>query len=385
MLRRLLAMIVLILLAAQITMPGVAAWRADGWLDIDVIAGERMRMGDEFGCHGIPGKDLRNNGDAISECKQYLTDRINASRWGENPLSFGVPDAELSISVRDNLSRAGFKVLGDMSSHQWQGPQWVTRNGGSLEKNSASTEVIEEAALGGGLVSLYWQAQIGDLNVRKDGDVVDWLENQRVWSTTWGEYYSYRGGNCIASTQITEFGDGFELTVESVEDDDGWWCVPQTFRFSNISATILSVDGHSAPLPKIDAENGNLTESWRVEADSLFITYRAGSTIRIVADADIDYDVDNHSKVDNYNNHSWALAIAGYHCNDLFEWSSPFRTSSLKFTWLIEPQGEVAGSYLLPAVALVLMIAAPAAFYWTVKKERERQSGELSQSGNESE
>ncbi len=383
MVRRLLAMIVLILLATPATMPGVEAWRADGWLARDEIAGERLRMGDEFGCHGIPGEDLREGSGAVEECRDYLLDRTNASRWGANPLSYGVPDAELPDSVHENLSEAGFKVLGDSSSHQWQGPEWVERNGGSLEKNVANSALIEDAASEGGLVSLYWEARIEDLNVRKDGDVVDWLEQQSVWYTTWGEYFSYRNGDCITSTTVNEFDDGFELLIESTEDGEGWWCVPQTFRFSTITATVLSVDADSVPLPKAEPEDGDLAESWRVEEDSLLITYRAGTSIRITADANLDYDAAMHSKVENFNNHSWAIAIAGYHCDDLFEWSSPFQESSLKFTWLVEPQADVVASYLLPAIAIVLMIVAPVATWWTVKKERERQTGRVTQVDSE--
>ena len=32
--------------------------------------------------------------------------------------------------------------------------------------------------------------EFADLNVRRDRDVVSWIDNQDYWFTTWGEWYS---------------------------------------------------------------------------------------------------------------------------------------------------------------------------------------------------
>ena len=72
-------------------MPNAVAWRADGWLIQDVVGGERLALGDEFGCHGMPGKNIEDDLSVVQECKDYLTSQINASKWGEQPLSFGIP------------------------------------------------------------------------------------------------------------------------------------------------------------------------------------------------------------------------------------------------------------------------------------------------------
>ena len=85
-------------LLLPLAMPGAVAWRADGWLSQDVVGGERLRLGDEFGCHGMPGKDLNTDISVISECKEYLTSQINASKWGSEPLSFGLPEGVIAVS-----------------------------------------------------------------------------------------------------------------------------------------------------------------------------------------------------------------------------------------------------------------------------------------------
>ena len=51
-------------------------------------------------------------------------------------------------------------------------------------------EIIELADQGA-MVNLQWQAQIADLKVRTNGELVSWLESQNAWYTAWGEAYSY--------------------------------------------------------------------------------------------------------------------------------------------------------------------------------------------------
>ena len=63
-------------LLLPLALPGAVAWRADGWLTQEVIGGERLALGDEFGCHGMPGKNVYDDTAVITECKDYLTSQI---------------------------------------------------------------------------------------------------------------------------------------------------------------------------------------------------------------------------------------------------------------------------------------------------------------------
>ena len=80
--------VLLSILFIPIGMPGVVAYQEDGWLTQDVVGGERLALGDEFGCHGMPDKNTYKDYTVIGECKDYLTKRIDASKWGSKPLSF---------------------------------------------------------------------------------------------------------------------------------------------------------------------------------------------------------------------------------------------------------------------------------------------------------
>ena len=87
-------------------MPNAVAWRADGWLIQDVVGGERLALGDEFGCHGMPGKNIEDDLSVVQECKDYLTSQINASKWGEQPLSFGIPMETLDALTLNIMEEA---------------------------------------------------------------------------------------------------------------------------------------------------------------------------------------------------------------------------------------------------------------------------------------
>ena len=45
--------------------------------------------------------------------------------------------------------------------------------------------MIQEAIDQDGYASVYWEARIADLNVRRDRDVLSWLDDQDYWFTTW--------------------------------------------------------------------------------------------------------------------------------------------------------------------------------------------------------
>ena len=137
------AIFMLSVLLISLTLPNAVAWRADGWLIQEVVGGERLALGDEFGCHGMPGQSVEDDIAVIDECKDYLTSQINASRWGEEPLSFGIPMDNLDTLTYNTMHNSGFRIVGDQVETNTDGYLWsIERNAGSLEQNVASKTLI---------------------------------------------------------------------------------------------------------------------------------------------------------------------------------------------------------------------------------------------------
>ena len=61
-------------------------WTEDGWLETN-LAENRLTVGDEFGCYGIPGLEWSIDPGAVAaECRDYIESRTVASS-GLNLLS----------------------------------------------------------------------------------------------------------------------------------------------------------------------------------------------------------------------------------------------------------------------------------------------------------
>ena len=70
--------------SSTIAAPVVAdvEWERDGWLTT-VLADERLELGDEFGCYGVPGYSWFNDPGAVAkECREYIENNTYASKWG---------------------------------------------------------------------------------------------------------------------------------------------------------------------------------------------------------------------------------------------------------------------------------------------------------------
>ena len=358
-------------LLLPLAMPGAVAWRADGWLSQEVVGGERLALGDEFGCHGIPGKDVYNDYGVVAECKEYLTSNINASKWGAEPLSFGLSNAfesesEINADLRNALIGEGFHIIGDQMPFNCEddGDELciLERSGGSIEQNVASISTIEGAIDSSGYVNLYWEAQIEDLNVRRDRDVLEWIENQDYWFTTWGEWYS-----------STNVADEIERTNQSItlegQTSLRGWDVPGTTHISVVGGQITNitrVDG--GVLEELTIDDNHLKEGFRIlDESNATLTLPEGVRVQITwAGNDADVVVEHGS----FNNMTPFMAV-GHHTTDLFEWSSPFQDSPLRFTWLIEPQPDVEPSWILPMLAVLIILAAPVAIRYTLNHDRE--------------
>ncbi len=369
--RRVAAFALLGILLIPIGMPGAVAYQQDGWLTQDVVGGERLSLGDEFGCHGLPGEDVYEDYDVVEDCKNYLTKRIHASKWGSEPLSFGLPEGEVDSTLSDVLISEGFRVIGDLELDVTSDSalQVISRSGGSLEQNVASKEEIEAGILENGYVNLYWEARIADLNMRRDKDVLQWIEEQPFWFTTWGEFYS-------AQHHAEEYSvDSNEIVLRGTNSSGDGWDVPGTTSLNVSGAEITSIKRvDNSSFSMISESTKHLQDGYRLTSPShAYLTIPNGVEVRITLDGDFDSVLLSAA---NFNGLTPFMAV-GHHTNDLFEWSEPFRDSPIRFTWLIEPKPDIEPNFILLGIAIVVVLAAPAAVWLALKKDREIQQRQL--------
>ena len=326
----------------------------DGWLTR--IAGpERFNLGDEFGCQGMPDIDPFEDPNSVASCRSYLIERVEASRWGPSPITFGLQDgssdSSMNQSIGDALVTSGFQVsigpsIGD------ERIEAIDFDAGSLEKNVASIEAIEASMDDGTPVVLRWIAELGDLNVRKDPDVVSWIETQSFWFTTAGEYHTSR-----QSASISPNGsESIILNQPSVNIGD--WSTPGNNVISLVNSTEngLQVESvrwmNGTTLPPLDEMDRHLRVGWRVISGDLYISIAPGDKVEIQFSESIDeLDI----QVGNFNGLT-PMIVIGEHVTDLFEWSSGFQESSIRFTWLIEPRPVTQMDIALPIIAIIVGI-----------------------------
>ena len=102
--RRIVACLLMGLFASSTLAAPVVAdveWEADGWLTT-ALADERLAMGDEFGCYGMPGYSWFNDPGAVAkECRSYIENNTDASKWGANALSTYAP---VGLTMAQHLS-----------------------------------------------------------------------------------------------------------------------------------------------------------------------------------------------------------------------------------------------------------------------------------------
>ena len=255
-----------------------SAWEEDGWLRTS-FGQERLDAGDEFGCYGVPGLSWINDPGAVAQaCKTYIEDRINASKWGQSPLSSYTPDT-LTMADHGKVASQGFVVHGDQTGLEesaWHDNtdvptdpwDWYNlgRRGGSLEKGIASLETVQAEVESGGLVNLYWIGRVNDATVRHDRDVLAYLdETPDIWLTTWGEAWSsWSGKRCYEHDRDAAEIDGRTvLTFESLETEacrsvsnDLPWNIPLTWLIDVEGVEVLDVVSVNSnlSLPSIEGE-----------------------------------------------------------------------------------------------------------------------------------
>ena len=336
------------------------AWEEDGWLRTS-YAQDRLEAGDEFGCYGMPDLSWDNDPGAVANaCSTYISDRINASLWGVNPLSIFTPSS-LTMADHQRIATQGFTVHGDntgLTDTAWHEAddepvdlwEWYNlgRRGGSLEKGVASLEDVESAVEAGGLVNFYWIGRVNDATVRHDADVLAYLDAApNVWLTTWGEAWSHWSGKRCYEFQhelvTTENGSSLEFEPLDTEacrgvSGDLPWNVPLTWLIDTGGQQVADVVSSKGSLGSIEGVKV-LTEGWWQQEDGvLVLTLQNGHPVSIQFNSsEVEYDILGQSQF--FNNLSAAATVAGHETTDLFKWSKRFlEDTSVRFTWLVQPR-----------------------------------------------
>ena len=339
-----------------------SAWEEDGWLRTS-FGQERLDAGDEFGCYGVPGLSWINDPGAVAQaCKTYIEDRINASKWGQSPLSSYTPDT-LTMADHGKVASQGFVVHGDQTGLEesaWHNNtdvptdpwDWYNlgRRGGSLEKGIASLETVQAEVESGGLVNLYWIGRVNDATVRHDRDVLAYLdESPDIWLTTWGEAWSsWSGKRCYEHDRDAAEIDGRTvLTFESLETEacrsvsnDLPWNIPLTWLIDVEGVEVLDVVSVNSnrSLPSIEGEKNTQQGWWQQDDGTLVLSVLNGHPVNITLNgSDVNNDVLKQAEF--FNNHSAAVTVAGHQTTDLFKWAKRFvDDTSVRFTWLVQPR-----------------------------------------------
>lgn len=332
----------------------------DGWLTR--LAGpERLALGDEFGCHGMPDVSILEDVNSVDACISYVNSLIPASRWGNNTLSFGLPiDSSKhanSQELKNSLLSSGIKAVDNTQfSENFSDFSSFQVNAGSLEKSIASVESIQTASQENGIVIMSWIAEMEDLNVRRDRDVVDWIENQPFWFTTPGEI--------ISSQKVVEV-NSFNNTSSIVEvrqpsAESGLWETPgnSLITTNGINSNGLSVASvkytNGSELTELNSNDNHLREGWRFDNGSLHLSLFP-NTVALI-DYNTNESIDSVEVNPDTFNGMIPFIVYGLHVVDLFEWSSGFKDSSIRFTWLIEPRPVTQMDWILPAIAGIVGI-----------------------------
>lgn len=364
--RRMVSLALTALLLLPTTASPVAAdWDEDNWL-WNIIGPERLEMGDEFGCHGYEGVDVNEEPWVIEACRDYLMEYTQASRWGEAPVSFGLPPGAVASNTTSSLAAAGFNILGDMLEVDVEGFEIVQRST-SLEKGQANLDLLRNAQQDS-LLSLYWIARWHDVKIREDKNAIDLLESQDVWFTTWGEWHEHRHSSenfdpiFIANPNVQSW------RIHDWESTD--WSVPGTALFEwNETPIDVQFDGVSALL--IDSGDRHLATGIRPIDGGAYITAAPGVMVDLIFE-NSDVEVNLTPQL-TFNGLHHAVAIVGHHTTDLHQWSSDFHESPLRFTWLIERPATVEMDWKLPVLAVIVLIATPVSIKLLVARDQNSQ------------
>jgi len=363
-------------------------WERDGWLTT-ALADERIELGDEFGCYGVPGYSWYNDPGAVAkECRSYIENNTIASIWGDNALSTYAPSG-LTMAQHNYIASQDFVVHGDNTGLEdtvWHDAtdvpydnwDWynIGRRGESLEKGIGSLETVQNAVEEGGLVNLYWIGRVNDATIRHDRDIAEYLQNDaQAWMTTWGQAWSYWSSNrCYEHANVLDQAEA-TFTFSSIVTEQctsvapNAWNVPATWRLSFHNATVVDVQDQFGQSMENLTGVRQTAEGWRMDGTELLVSVKRGTVVTVVLDGEnISFDV--HNQTDFWNGYDAAVTIAAHDTTDLFLWSKRFDDEDqLRFTWLVSPRTIDGRLPWLPYVALVAGVVTIVAMMGVLGRE----------------
>jgi hypothetical protein len=356
------AFAVFVLFALPMLAPSaIGEWESDSWIS-NIIGPERLEHGDEFGCHGYEGVNTVDENWVIQACSDYVNGITSSSRWGERPISFGIEGESLDQNTSNSLISAGFEIVGDRLTGPSYDVVMMHRNGASLEKG-ASDKALLESIEEDTIVSIYWRARVDDLRIREDKDLISWLEQQDVWLTTWGEWHHHGISSNHANDSISLQGNEIAISLAELET----WNVPGTVSIQFDSDVLGVTDSDGGTLAQISDSERNLTVGWRNIDGGILLTMARGTTVTVTLENSIESV--KSSPMSTFNGLHHSVTIVGHHTTNLFQWSSDFQKSDLRFTWLLErPKSEAVG-WELPFLAATVLIAVPVSVYFILRSD----------------
>jgi hypothetical protein len=153
--------------------------------------------------------------------------------------------------------------------------------------------------------------------------------------------------------------------IASLNDTESW-SVPGSIMLG-FDESILSVKDSSLPFPNLDSGLRHLQVGWRPLPGGIILTLSPGQLVTIELSDEIDALIETPLSTFNGLHHS--VTVVGHHTTNLFYWSSDFQNSELRFTWLVErPSSEEVG-WLIPVLAISVVIAVPIAVRYLVNKD----------------
>lgn len=339
----------------------IAEWEDDNWLK-NIIGPERLGLGDEFGCHGFEGIDVREESWVIQDCRDYLNRFTDASRWGSQPVSFGHPNGPVSEDTARELSNSGFAIIGDRIEGEAYGLNVMERVT-SLEKGQANLSALENAERDS-LVSIYWIARWHDVNIREDKDAISLLKSQEVWFTTWGEWHYHKISGESFATIPTSDSMVKKFRISNLSESS--WAVPGTSLFEWSEApTRVYFDGEEAPT--IPANQKHLMTGINPIEGGAYVTAEPGVLVEFFFESE-EVSV-LHTPQTTFNGLHHSVSIVGHHVTNLHDWTSDFHNSPLRFTWLIERPASMQLDWRLPVLAVGILIATPIAVKWVISRD----------------
>ena len=368
--------VILLSLLGLIFSPSVIAdanWDEDGWLNTS-LATERLNNGDEFGCYDIPGLSWNSDPGAVAgECREYIEKRVDASLWGDNPVSTYTPNS-LTMAQHQIISQQGFVVHGDANSlgyTAWHNStdipadlwDWYNlgRRGGSLEQIVGSVDTVRDAVEEGGLVNLYWIGRVNEATIRHDSAIEDYISDDAdAWLTTWGQAWSYWAKEkCYQfDHSVSEVGENYVITFKSLATEQcdkllpERWNIPITWMLDIEESTIISISSDDLPLDDI-TDSRHTKEGYSQSQDGYLL-------LSVIDEREVQITVTNSTYdvmgiAEFWNNHSAAITIAAHETTDLFKWSKRFADQDdLVFTWLLKPRPIDAEATWIPYVAVAI-------------------------------